>query len=550
MPPPKGENDAGRVTVLPGRAPWRRETVPGGVLHHAGHLFNRAWPEVVQALEAADGPAAAAEVIASLDGCYGLIWEAPWGAAAAVDHIRSFPIALRVDADDAAIAPHAPDLLQDIEAAIDPVQRRLFEMSGYTRAGRTLYPEIAELKCGETAILTPGATPQRLTRHLYRPWLAPATAPSDRRADEEALTATLERVFEKCIRSLDGRPVLAPLSAGLDSRLIVSALHHFGYKDVRCFSYGLPGNYEADGARRIAERLGYPWRMVPMGARRAARHFAGERHRAYLDYADTLSNVAFVQDMAAIESLLADGYIDRDAVVINGQSGDFIAGAHIPRPFAQPGPKGRAARWERIVDALFTKHYGLWEELMDAEGRALVAEAVQEELAEDGVDLPDDPAQDYTLFELSEYRNRQAKYVVAGQRNYDMLGLDWRLPLWDLDFTAFWERQPLAHKLDESLYRETLMKLDWGGVWRDFSAPRYLSPTWIRPLRLMAKIAHAPLGVARWRRFEKRWFAYHMDVVGNYGAATPAEVRRDRGRHRNAISWHVRRYLEAKGKTS
>ena len=218
--------------------------------------------------------------------------------------------------------------------------------------------------------------------------------------------------------------------------------------------------------------------------------------------------------------------------------------------FAQPGPKGRAARWERIVDALFTKHYGLWEELMDAEGRALVAEAVQEELAEDGVDLPDDPAQDYTLFELSEYRNRQAKYVVAGQRNYDMLGLDWRLPLWDLDFTAFWERQPLAHKLDESLYRETLMKLDWGGVWRDFSAPRYLSPTWIRPLRLMAKIAHAPLGVARWRRFEKRWFAYHMDVVGNYGAATPAEVRRDRGRHRNAISWHVRRYLEAKGKTS
>ena len=85
-------------------------------------------------------------------------------------------------------------------------------------------------------------------------------------------------IIDRMMKSLDGRELVVPLSAGRDSRLIVSAIHHLGYRNVRCFAYGRPGNFEAQASKAIAEKLGFKWRFVPIGTGFMRRYFGSDIH--------------------------------------------------------------------------------------------------------------------------------------------------------------------------------------------------------------------------------------------------------------------------------
>ena len=52
------------------------------------------------------------------------------------------------------------------------------------------------------------------------------------------------KIIEKLIASCKNRCIVIPLSAGLDSRFILSGLVHMGYKNIRTFSYGREHNRE------------------------------------------------------------------------------------------------------------------------------------------------------------------------------------------------------------------------------------------------------------------------------------------------------------------
>jgi asparagine synthase (glutamine-hydrolysing) len=359
-------------------------------------------------------------------------------------------------------------------------------------------------------------------------------------------------IFEKMAASLDGRPVAVPLSAGLDSRLVACALKELGVENVTCFSYGRRGNFEAEGARRVAAKLGYDWVFVEHTPRQQAATFASGECRAFEAFADPLNAIPFHQDFFAVGSLRADGRIPGGTVMVNGQSGDYIAGNHIP-PSLCAGAGDMAedmtedARWARITSALLDKHYDLWKVLRTPENEAKIARLLREEMEAVGGGLGK-PANDFALYEMSEFLNRQVKYVVAGQRTYEWHGYDWRLPLWDNDFLDFWKAAPLAAKAGRRLFRETFAACNWGGVWGGgFDFPQTVTPAWLRPVRLAAKLMHAPLGRARWHRFEKNYFGWAMDEVCNYAVVPYGRVAHDRRGHRNAVSWHGEKYLTEKG---
>src|SRR5690606_848846 len=247
---------------------------------------------------------------------------------------------------------------------------------------------------------------------------------------------------------------------------------------VKCFAYGQPGNFEATASRQIAERLGYDWTFVPYTIRGQRAAFATPAHEDYRRFSDSLTAVPFEQDFPALARLVDSGWAPRDAVVVNGQSGDFITGNHIP-PSLGPDAGDDAGRdWTAVLDALLAKHYALWQALGTPERLALVRRALSAEL--EALGAPPRPgAMAYGVYECSEYQNRQSKYVLGGQRVYDYFGLDWRLPLWERPFVDFWRTVPLALKYRQRLYRETLRRLDWGGVWRDIDDRRRVSPGWL-----------------------------------------------------------------------
>jgi asparagine synthase (glutamine-hydrolysing) len=489
------------------------------------------------------------KLLSGLGGHFAIVARGAGWTAGAVDRSRTIPLFIadgptgwRLGFDAAALVREAGFGLADVDAdgALS------LAMAGYTTGGRTLYRDLTQLRAGECVFMRDGdEAAQRGRYHLWRPWRVDTDSGERARRDLADLTiAVMARVLDDA----NGRQIAVPLSAGYDSRLIVSALKILGAHNVVTFAYGLPGNFEMRASREIAERLGFPWRFVPLGIAEQSRFFRGDLHADYLDYADTFASTPFEQDLLPVSALRKDGFIAADAVLVNGNSGDFISGNHIPPSLLSASPDLTSSqRRARICSALVDKHYSLWTLLNTPERNARIVQNLEAELADIGVDAGD-AAADYGLYEYLEFVNRQTKYVVSGQRVYEFLGHDWSLPLWDDDYLGFWERMPLALKARQRLYREMLEAENWGGVWPDISInSRSMRPLWLIPLRAAGKLAAAPFGAKVWHAWDHRLFSYWYELLGNYAVVPYGRVVADRRGFRNAISWHTEAYLAAKG---
>lgn len=544
--PLTGEGRAAAAVHLAGTPGWREAAAEGVTLHHKGYLYGRDFAAVAAAFAACDGRADIARLLHDLDGHFALIAVGPAWTVAAVDRCRTIPLYWCEGPGRVEIGAHAPNLAERCGLDdVDAVAARAIAMAGYTIGTDTLYRGLAMLGPGQALfVAADDGPPERLRYHRYEPW---AVTESESPELSRRLAEVTLGILSKMADSADGRTIAVPLSAGLDSRLVAAGLKHIGYPNVKCFAYGLPGNYEAAASRKIAAALGFDWRFVPLTPASQRRHFASAERRAYLAQADSLCSSPFSQDLSALRALLDDGFIPPDAVMANGNSGDFISGLHILPALRTPrADRTPAEREDTILDAAIGKHFRLWQDLATPENDGAVRDRLRRVLREEDL-APDDPACNHGIYEFLEFQDRQSKYVISGQRIYEFLGLDWRLPLWDGAYLDFWQGVPLPAKAGQALYRSMLLEENWGGVWQGWDFARTVSPAWLRPVRWAAKAAHAPLGRDRWHRFERRWFGYWMDVMANHAVVPYGRVARDRRGARHAVSWLTEAYLNGKG---
>ena len=528
---------------------WRR--VRAGMID----LFVKGYGKVqdIAALSAALGrlgakPTARAlsDLLLGLDGHFAVAAAGPGWSFAAVDWVRSIPLAWALGPDGWVIDDQAERLRRSL--GLDEVDHEAaiaLGMAGYTVDVATLFRDVHQLGPGELVLFVGDESPKRHRYYCYRPWRADKPA-YDPAAASKALAETTLALIDKTMKSIGDRILVVPLSAGRDSRLIISAARHLGYRNIRTFAYGHPGNHEARASRAIAERLGYPWRFVPTKIASMRRYFASDEYAAYCAFADTLQSVPFVQDLPQIVRLKGEGFVPPDAVFCNGNSGDYISGAHVV-PEMRLVERGLSdeQRLAKIVGALFTKHFALWITLQTAQNRARIARQLSTSLVRAGAALGD-PADDYGLYEYAEFQDRQCKYVITGQRIYEFLGHEWRLPLWDKVYLDFFEGVPLEGKVGQRLYADMLTEKNWGGVWRNVPVnAKNIRPHWLRPLRFLAKLAHAPLGREAWHRFERRYFQYWMEGGGHSAVRPYGAVVRERRGARNGMAWMTEAYLES-----
>ena len=488
-----------------------------------------------------------AALLAQAMGHFAIAASGPEWCFAAVDWVRSIPLAVAQIAGRWTIDDQPERLRRKAglgASDIDPDAALALGMAGYTVDTAALYRGIELPTPGEMIWIADG----KAARHRYytwRPWRVQEAPSAVLESELKDLTLHL---IERLLQQLGGRTLLVPLSAGRDSRLIVSAAKHLGYKNVRCFTYGRAGNFEAKTSKAIAERLGYQWTFVPATIGKHRKFFASEDYARYLDFADSGCSLPFVQDMAPLLELKRSGFVPDDAVIVNGNSGDFISGNHVPESMLRPAADlSDDARWQRILDALLKKHFSLWQSLATPVNRARITDLLRASIARAGGALGA-PETDHGLYEYAEFQDRQCRYVVTGQRIYEFLGHEWRLPLWDNDYLRFWERVPLREKAGQSLYARMLEKTNWGGVWQNLPVNRKtIRPLALIPLRLAAKVAHAPLGAERWHRFERRYFQYWMDATCNAACVPYGQVMRDTRGARHHIAWLAELYLARHG---
>ncbi|MEP2630330.1 MAG: asparagine synthase-related protein [Rhizobiaceae bacterium] len=494
---------------------------------------------IAQAFERGEIPS----LLRQLDGQFALVAKLNTTTIAAVDRLRSIPLAFaRNESGNWFIDPIGGRLAERLNLTkINRGGALALAMAGYTVGSDTLFEDLHTLVAGEVAVFAPD--PEVLRYDTYES----VVAERDETELKQQLSGITLRILEKLIDRADGNTIVVPLSAGLDSRLIVSGLRHLGYENVKCFSYGLAGNHEAQAAKAIAAELKYDWRFIPFSVGTMRRFFQSEVHEDYLKYADTATSSPFEQDLFAINQLKQDSYIPEGSIVANGNSGDFISGGHIPTFMGadRACKKNDGDDLEPLM-ALTEKHFRLWTALGTAKNDDFILALLRSQCANLGLSpVTHDP---YEIFEIVEFLNRQSKYVVSGQRVYEFAGLDWSLPLWDVEYLDFWRSCPRSAKLGQNLYRKMLIEENWAGVWGDdWWWPQSITPAWIKFPRLFLKACHVPLGVARWHRFERRFLLYWMETMASQAIVPYMRVAKDKRGARHSVAWHCEAYLRKKG---
>ena len=486
------------------------------------------------------------EQLRSFEGHFALTIEHHGRILAATDPVRSIPLFLISNGSSAAVSGEATELLAQLpDIATNRDALLQVAMSGYTLRDRTIFAGLRQLQAGELAVIENGQI-ERIRYKRYEAW---KNVRSDNRDHLKAdLVASHIEMFDRLKQGLDNRPVFVPLSGGLDSRLIACGLARIGYRNVTCFAYGRPSNFEAQKSREVAEALGYRWIFLPY-LPATVREFADSSvWNDHMKMADSCSSVPFIQDLFAIHQMREAKQVPDDAIFINGQSGDFITGNHVPVSFDYvPSDKSQQARRKRIQDALITKHFSLWQDLKTETNLDGIRSSINE-IIDDLVPGGLETDEDHGVYEAIEFQERQAKFVVSGQRVYEFFGYDWRLPLWDRAYCDLFERMPLTAKLGQSLFREVLEEENWGGVWRPLLPKRIVTPAHARWLRMAASAPVKLLsGQSGWREFDKRFFLHMTDPLCIVHTVPWREAILDRRGFKHGVSFRCRQYLQRHG---
>jgi len=410
-------------------------------------------------------------------------------------------------------------------------------MSGFTTGRETICSNIFQLTAGE-CLLFHNNVINRKFYYTYSPWIA------DNIRSEDLLIRDFNKILHstiiELINSTKGRKLVIPLSAGNDSRLIASGLKHFGVKDVLCISYGRKNSFESTVAKEIAHKLGYEWKHIFINDKDKRKFFNSKKFKEYMCNYDTYSSIPAIQDIAEICLLKEKKIIPDDSIIINGNSGDFISGGHIPVDLLN-GIKQEQA-WELFIE----KHYSLWGKLYTPINKKNIIKSLINVAKSRNIPLN---TKNYEFFESLEYLGRQSMYVVNQQHAYDFNGYEWRLPLWSDNFINFWESVPMEYKVKQNLYNKVLQENNWGSVW--YKMPinkKNIRPKWIIPLRFISKIFLFPFGKSIWHRFEKNVFQYWMDVTRNSVIIPYYKVLLDRDGQKNTFSWVSKMYIKDKRK--
>lgn len=412
------------------------------------HLDQRFLParELAATLDACVTDAAWVATVGRLNGCFAAATVRDGHLLAAVDRIRSIPLFYAIENGDVRLSDSAYAVIpQEDCAKIEDIVDLEFRLTGYVTGKQTLHPRVFQVEAGQAVVLDASATPTTLRYHEFRH--------GDFLPEGSDLIARLEsvhsKVFRRLLETTEGRTLVLPLSGGYDSRLIGVSLRDLGVRNVICYSYGIPGNWESRISRELAEYLGFRWEFVPYSAERWRAWATTSRFAAYFRAAGNLTSVPHIQDWPAVLELQGDRRVPPDSVFVPGHSGDFLAGSHIPKSYAVR----RTITRGELLDSLFSAHYSLWDwpsgmdrELREKFGRRI--EAVVGPVADASAEYAAD------IFERWDLQERQAKFIANSVRVYEDFGFEWRLPLFDNELMDFWARIPLGLRTGRKLYFE------------------------------------------------------------------------------------------------
>lgn len=525
---------------------WKRLSLDNTNLWFKGHIYSHSFEDLLNIFKVIKHNEVS-DFIRLIDGNFALVFQRSDLTLIAVDKIRSTPIFFTVINNNYYIDQKPINLInkKNFQKKINEDAKLELSMSGFTIGNKTIYTDLYGLKAGEAVIFSNN-------RHKYIQYHKYFSEISNNSFDENIkfLTNLTIKIFKKMLSQINDRQIIVPLSSGNDSRLVVSLLKHLNVKNVKCYTYGTPGNYETKVAKLISKKLGYDWIFIPLTYKSERKFFQSHDFKNFLNFSETFCSVPYIQSLSTIKYLIEKNWIESDAIFINGGAGDFISGGHINKVLNNNiMVKDFKLRKSNLLDQILNKHFSLWGNLKNTKNISNIKKNLCDEFNKSLISF-DDPSKDHLIFEYSGFIDRQSKYVVNGQRIYEYYGYDWRLPLWDQDYLNFWRKLPLDHKFRQKLYLAMLRYNNFGDVWNSsiYYSKKTIVPKWVIPIRFICKIPFGifgKLGRKAWKQFDINFFKYLTSIPHTWEMFNYTRVVKDIFKKpRNSVSWQVLDYLK------
>lgn len=464
------------------------------------------------------------------------ILETPDQLVAWVDHIRAWPVFYTHKDEQFAVSNNARKIQSGEELdAIDEKSCIEFAMSGYVSGDRTLYKDLKALRPGEFLVWDKSARKLTITRyHQYLPVMEERS--NNWAENKKQLGDILDRLTLKMMDKANGRPIWIPLSGGLDSRILLCKLHEHGYKNLHTFTYGPKLNFESKIAKKVAAKLGVPWHFISPSRQKIRGYFESAERHNFWNETDGLKAISSMREFSALMALREKDLLSEDAILVNGQSGDYITGNHIAPLWFED----KKFTPEDLENILLGKHYELWQDLKTHENIDAIKERIDEDLPKDWKNAKT-RMEWAALEEIWEYDARQICLVANGQRSYDFFGYDWEMPLWEKELVDFCEHLPLDQKKGQTLYKDYLREYNYQGLF-----PEKEPYIWRWPVAMLWVVPFAQIiGTIKGQKAKQDFYAlmrYHGHYSNQFYSFPWRVHEKTYATARNVMSLNVRQW--------
>ncbi len=338
------------------------------------------------------------------------------------DKLKTYPLLYFCQNQEWIITDQAEQVLSEYKYSdLDEGTIAEFLVLGYLHDNRTFLKECKIVQCGTYVKLKPKGRIEICEYHGYV-YQKVKVSPSD---FTEHAKIVLEDSFQRFIKTISEKQIAIPLSGGYDSRLIACLCKKYGLQNVICYTYGDRNSLEVSISEKVAKSLGFPWYYVEYTEDKIESFWNSLELQKYCFFSMNLNTLSHVQDFIAFRELRQKGIISEYSIIVPGHSGDIFAGSHIPY-----------SRLDQNVSAaqlILEKYYNLnplkdlyWKQVKKESGLLTDWECKNDK------DTVCDKLNNWNI------RNRQSNFIINAVRVYEYFGNDWRLPLWDDDYAAFW----------------------------------------------------------------------------------------------------------------
>ncbi len=355
--------------------------------------------------------------------------------AAAVDRIRSIPIFFTQFQQEIFISDDAFLLNKKFgNSEINQLQKSAFLKSGHTLNNSTLIDSVQQLEAGQYLFFTNN----KINIKTYYSHLRGNYQVKNKEQQFEELGQISRNVFQRLVDFANGRQLVVPLSGGYDSRYIVAMLKELGYKNVFCYTYGIPSSYEVKMAKKVIDELKYKWHFVKYPMSWKSYYDCIE----YQIYASQLCSLPHEQDFLAIQELKEKQLIEDDAIVVPGFCGDLLGGSVIPNFYK----KNKKINNHDLVKHIYETEF-CYENKIGKYDEKKIHQSVLSNIINEREVI--DVEMLTNIHEEFFTKNLVSKYVVNELRVFDFFNYQWTMPLWDNELIDWWYQVPNTDRVGE-----------------------------------------------------------------------------------------------------